>query len=373
MLKLFTGGGMKRYIKTTGVALLTIILSFFLISCGKTVEVKWQERYGLGMRYLSEENYEEAILAFNAAIEIDNKKPDAYIGLQKVYLRTDNPIDALKILYKALETTEDKAVQEELDTFYNRYTFICKELAGGDIISTDNLFTLECQEDMHFDNEKHTINEIVLHDDELGTDYLVTAIDLKSEGYWEFSEDDFRVVTQHDDKLLINVWYGPGGTVTFIYSILDNTIKELNKIGKLTGYDQAYLDGSEDFIFGTSLTYDVESEQSLYWYDWDGNKIYNVENTGGCMFFNNKLYYSLWTLRQDISYQSVNFYDYYIADLDGQNAEYIGSIKYKDNDFGLYAYFWYDGLIQYEYRDIDGERKEKQIHVDELKMQTIIP
>lgn len=40
----------------------------------------WQDQYDLGVRYLSEGNYQEAILAFNAAIEIDPKRPEAYIG-----------------------------------------------------------------------------------------------------------------------------------------------------------------------------------------------------------------------------------------------------------------------------------------------------
>ena len=35
----------------------------------------WQSRYDLGVRYLSDGRYEEAILAFTAAIEIDPKNP----------------------------------------------------------------------------------------------------------------------------------------------------------------------------------------------------------------------------------------------------------------------------------------------------------
>ena len=38
----------------------------------------WQTQYDLGVRYLSEGNYEEAILAFTAAIEIDPKNAEVY-------------------------------------------------------------------------------------------------------------------------------------------------------------------------------------------------------------------------------------------------------------------------------------------------------
>ena len=37
----------------------------------------WQSQYDLGVRYLSEGNYEEAVIAFTAAIEIDPMRPEA--------------------------------------------------------------------------------------------------------------------------------------------------------------------------------------------------------------------------------------------------------------------------------------------------------
>lgn len=39
----------------------------------------WQEQYDLGLRYLSEGNYEEAIIAFTVAIEIDPRQALAYV------------------------------------------------------------------------------------------------------------------------------------------------------------------------------------------------------------------------------------------------------------------------------------------------------
>ena len=58
-----------------------LILSCMLLltACGQSGEA-WQEQYDLGVRYLSEGNYEEAVVAFTAAIEIDPKRPEAYIG-----------------------------------------------------------------------------------------------------------------------------------------------------------------------------------------------------------------------------------------------------------------------------------------------------
>lgn len=70
----------------------------------------WQEQYDLGVRYLSEGNYEEAIIAFTAAIEIDPKKPNAFIRRAESYIyagETDESLGAaLKDYEAAIELNE---------------------------------------------------------------------------------------------------------------------------------------------------------------------------------------------------------------------------------------------------------------------------
>jgi len=95
--------------------LLTIILSFTLIftACTKAPAAPtWQEQYDLGVRYLSEGNYQEAILAFTAAIEIDPKKADAYLGLADVYVAAGDTDAARDILRRGYEATGDERLKE---------------------------------------------------------------------------------------------------------------------------------------------------------------------------------------------------------------------------------------------------------------------
>ena len=70
--------------------LLTIVLVLGLCACGQqgggAGGDDWQSQYDLGVRYLSEGNYEEAIIAFTAAIEIDPKRPEAYVGRGGAYI-----------------------------------------------------------------------------------------------------------------------------------------------------------------------------------------------------------------------------------------------------------------------------------------------
>lgn len=62
---------------------LTLVLG--LCACSiKVEEPTWQEKFELGVQYLSDGNYEEAILAFNSAIGIDPKQADTYEKLAEV-------------------------------------------------------------------------------------------------------------------------------------------------------------------------------------------------------------------------------------------------------------------------------------------------
>ena len=63
---------------------IAIVFLLLFTACGKA-DLTWEEHYDLGMRYLTEGNYEKAILSFTAAIEIDAKRIEAYIGRGDAY------------------------------------------------------------------------------------------------------------------------------------------------------------------------------------------------------------------------------------------------------------------------------------------------
>ena len=93
------------------------VLLVILLLCGCGAAVKsWQEEYDLGVRYLSEGNYEEAILAFEAAIEIDPKRAEAYLGLADVYVAQGDLDAAREVLDRAVEAVgEDEEILARLD------------------------------------------------------------------------------------------------------------------------------------------------------------------------------------------------------------------------------------------------------------------
>ena len=82
--------GMKKNAYWTVVVMLLLTL----LGC-KSTAARWQEQYDLGVRYLSNGEYEEAVIAFNAAIEIDPMQADAYLNLANAYIGM-NDFDAAR-------------------------------------------------------------------------------------------------------------------------------------------------------------------------------------------------------------------------------------------------------------------------------------
>lgn len=103
-----------------GVTMLWLIICMMLSSCGgQSTESTWQEQYDLGVRYLSEGNYEEAIIAFTAAIEIDAKQGEAYLGVAEAYVALGDIDSAIDMLEQGYEQSHDNQILERLEQLQN--------------------------------------------------------------------------------------------------------------------------------------------------------------------------------------------------------------------------------------------------------------
>lgn len=88
----------KNVLWMVATAISTLILIAALAGCGASQSQVsplavsgWQEQYDLGMRYLQEGNYEEAIIAFTQAISIDAKQPSVYLVRAQAYEALGSP------------------------------------------------------------------------------------------------------------------------------------------------------------------------------------------------------------------------------------------------------------------------------------------
>ena len=109
----------------------------------------WQEQYDLGMRYLSEGNYEEAIIALMAAIEIEPKEASAYYQLAALYAINGDDSAALRILREGYTATGDESLNISLDELKGTISDVDETRDGytvsGTILDASEAFADEYQ------------------------------------------------------------------------------------------------------------------------------------------------------------------------------------------------------------------------------------
>lgn len=79
----------------------------------KYLQQKFEEQVNLGNRYLEEQDYEAAVVAFNKAIEIDPRQPDVYLKLAEAYVVLTDYENAVQTLEKGYQYTSLSEMLEQ--------------------------------------------------------------------------------------------------------------------------------------------------------------------------------------------------------------------------------------------------------------------
>ena len=106
---------MKAVSRLLGIMLLCILT---VSACGKSLEKQITEQLELGRKYLAEQNYEEAIIAFNKVIELEPQNKAAYLGLADAYIENSQIDEAITILENIHETISGDDIDIKLSGLY---------------------------------------------------------------------------------------------------------------------------------------------------------------------------------------------------------------------------------------------------------------
>lgn len=228
--------------------------------------------------------------------------------------------------------------------------------------------TLPSQPDKDtFDDPKHTLYHLALWDQSSsdGYDPLLT-LDLLSDGDWHFDTTD-NIITRHDDKVLFQLCYGGGRFATVLYSIKDDTFKELKPNSEFWPYLNHVLSGDEPYIFADTVTYDTKDYSTLHWYDWDGNIIKTIDNAR-TFFHDDALHYIVCTENNGLKQ-----FDIYSADYDGKNEKLLGSVQEGNKNSNILCYYdvTENPVIVCQWTDDYGNGKEMIIPFSEFKGTTV--
>ena len=274
------------------VSFLLAALCLLLSACGQNTEAKWQEQYDLGVRYLSEGNYEEAIIAFTAAIEIDPNRAEAYVGRGDAYIgsgETEENLVAALADYEeavALDETNVAAWLGLADVYirqgdYDKALQVLQEglnWTDGDKSIVDKIHEMERGVYQDSSNRIRRSNDYDLNGnlsgyteyqyDDLGrrcgwTNYVQTySKDGISEG---IRVDSFCEVTFNEkNRPERNQFYASDGAPTyydtFVYNSTGEKLEQYRYMsdGKLAGYFCFYYDGQ-----GREIRYEAYNEEGI--------------------------------------------------------------------------------------------------------------
>ena len=111
-------GKKKLLIAVAAAAVLVCLAVITIVVISNDPQRKIEKQLALGDRYLSELDYDKAVAAYKAVIEIDPKNTDAYLGLAKAYTGMGDHAAAADILAEGYEQTKDDALLEQLTDTY---------------------------------------------------------------------------------------------------------------------------------------------------------------------------------------------------------------------------------------------------------------
>lgn len=110
-------------ISISGIVLVGIVIVLIMIFSQPKTNSKLSEQISLGEKYLTEENYDEAIVAFKKAIQIDPNEPQLYIQLADAYIGKGDKDSAVETLENGYKTTGSEEIKKKLDELKNEIEY----------------------------------------------------------------------------------------------------------------------------------------------------------------------------------------------------------------------------------------------------------
>jgi len=180
-------------------ALLCMLLAC-LTACGQKAPT-WQEQYDLGVRYLSEGNYEEAVIAFTAAIEIAPKQEIIYEQLARAYIEIDDYESAISVLEQGYAATHSNHLHQLMEEYQELFESSTQE-------STDQESTNEFLTADWIRAEEWTINGVPLWEVSRAD---IDAVDSSMTG-WQ--DTDYGYATKNGENISFEWNYETDSLIT---------------------------------------------------------------------------------------------------------------------------------------------------------------
>lgn len=239
--------------------LLVILLGGNLVACsGNRGQTTWEEQFDLGVRYLSEGNYKEAIIAFTTAIEIDPHQKEPLFQRASAYANIGEVDFAIQDINSALaiDTLDVSAYMQAYEFWMSMgneeqaFAVLMQGIVGTSSEKLQNIMNLRREEALIKTVEALTLNGVT-HERVL-TSEGTTIYPFSNEMYGYVNSCPIDVEGDGEEELLV-AFSESDGIVLRIYKCNDTGVVTDKDVG--ITYRLGYSDQVDCFVF-YSPTYD---------------------------------------------------------------------------------------------------------------------
>ena len=245
---------MKKHVKYIYMIFLSCLF-LMLSGCGKSVEQQITEQLQLGQKYLSEQNYEEAAIAFQKVIDLDPKQIGGYKGLIDVYTQQGKYEMAVSV-FRESNTLFENSADDNLETLQDFLMEKLKESAvklmdSGEFEQAESLYRLMLELDENLPEAILGIVDSLLSQGEFeqAESILGEALEKNPEDEMlkekkeQFDEGEIK---DYKGRVLKSTWYKPDGSLS---SYTTYEYDENNNQSKVTYYNGDGSVDSEEYTY----------------------------------------------------------------------------------------------------------------------------
>ncbi len=310
--------------------ILAIVLTITLFtSCAEPAEALTSVYLNLGEKYLTDLNYEEAIVYFNKVIEVEPKNARAYLGSAEAYVAMGDIDSAIAILEQGIEVVDDptelEAMLAELlgeDEAEAEDEIVPDEVVTDDTVPEDEEVVEEVTAELvyvtsavyYYNSDGSVISQETYEYDENGN--LIKYV-LPS-GYWEEYEYDASGLMTKQTRYVTDgsVWWWDDFEYD-TYGNVSKVIESMDYDSEIITFETLYENTYD--TNGWLIVADARYSCTEYEYDSDGNLVstfyHSTENSQDDFALISE-YDSYGELIRETQYWSYVLSDYNLEDLD---------------------------------------------------------
>ena len=247
-------------------SMLVIIVIIFggFTACDKISQSTWQEQYDLGMQYLEDGDYEQAIVAFTAAIELDPKQAPIYIGRAQAYIGSGETEENLSA---ALTDYESALALDDMNP--DIYLGIADVyIRQGDYEKAKEILNRAIEKLGENEAIRNKIQEIASENTKMTEEEMLNEIRQKYQCGEFIGKDHYEagIFALAEKENIVDIFYcsNDGTICTKIYSYvrIENEHSNLYKFGSCEDYN--YIANGKDDVILQWYIYGLENDRPVF-------------------------------------------------------------------------------------------------------------